>query len=143
MKRIVIIDWFNFYFGTNGNTTTGYQRAERVKNAERLNTGTRQKSQTRSRMGGGFKIEQGDYSIRTITLMGTLNTELPSPADAPQKSAFSDLSMSSGSRTDTERLDWIERKQLSGEFLHDAIHWDGRVFRECIDEAMDEENART
>ena len=48
----------------------------------------------------------------------------------------------SGSRTDTERLDWIERKQLSGEFLHDAIHWDGRVFRECIDEAIDEENTK-
>ena len=23
---------------------------------------------------------------------------------------------------DTERLDWIERKQLSGEYLHNAIH---------------------
>ncbi len=55
-------------------------------------------------------------------------------------SANSRCSDSAGSRTDTERLDWIERKQLSGEFLYDAIHWDGRVFRECIDEAIDEEN---
>ncbi len=46
-------------------------------------------------------------------------------------------SKSPSPRTDTERLDWIERKQLSGVYLHNAIHWDGRVFRECIDEAMD------
>ena len=51
-------------------------------------------------------------------------------------------SKSPSPRTDTERLDWIERKQLSGVYLHNAIHWDGRVFRECIDEAMDEENER-
>ena len=51
------------------------------------------------------------------------------------------LNDSSGSRTDTERLDWIERKQLSGEYIHGAIHWDGRVLRQCIDAAIDEEIA--
>jgi hypothetical protein len=52
----------------------------------------------------------------------------------------SDLSPASVSMTDTELLDWIERKQLTGEYLYGAIHWDGRTFRECINEAIDEEN---
>ena len=41
-------------------------------------------------------------------------------------------------KEDTEIIDWIEKQQLSGEWINAAIHWDGRRFREVVREAMEE-----
>ena len=45
--------------------------------------------------------------------------------------------------TDAEMLDWIEEKQVNGEWISNAIHWDGRKIRDCIAAEMQEENSKS
>ena len=40
---------------------------------------------------------------------------------------------------DKQILDWIEEKQCKGEYISQAIHWDGRYIRETIKAEMKED----
>lgn len=37
---------------------------------------------------------------------------------------------------DYRRLNWLEQKQVKGEWIHQAIHWTGQKIRDEIDEEM-------
>ena len=92
---------------------------------------------------------QNPRVIRIIWLCGALNLDIWGSEsrdcwpNTEQDRGVSRCSDAADFPTDAEMLDWIEEKQVNGEWISNAIHWDGRKIRDCIAAEMQEENSKS